>query len=140
MPYFIGKILELPLTTKQDYSLFHTLNAYLLNLWKQQLDLIHPKNGLISLVAHPDDLMERRTHRVYESLLDDLRQTVERDKIWGALPGEVNRWWRSRSQMNLVVRDHQWEIEGPDKDRARLAYATLDGDRLVYEVQGGASL
>jgi len=49
MPYFIGKILELPLTTKQDYSLFHTLNAYLLNLWKQQLDLIHPRNGLISL-------------------------------------------------------------------------------------------
>ena len=28
MPYFIGKILELPLTTIQDYSLFHILGDY----------------------------------------------------------------------------------------------------------------
>ena len=28
MPYFVGDLLELPLTTVQDYSLFHILNDY----------------------------------------------------------------------------------------------------------------
>src|SRR5207249_4000541 len=31
MPYFVGKILELPVTTTQDYTLFHILNDYSIN-------------------------------------------------------------------------------------------------------------
>ena len=36
--------------------------------------------------------------------------------------------------MKLVSRGHDWEIVGPGKERARLAYAVLNGDRLVYEL------
>ena len=39
MPYFIGNILELPLTTIQDYSLFHILGDYSISLWQQQIDV-----------------------------------------------------------------------------------------------------
>ena len=135
MPYFIGKILELPLTATQDYSLFHILNAYSLDLWKQQLDLIHARNGLISFIAHPDYLIERRARGVYESLLSYLCQMMAQKKIWAALPGDVDRWWRARSRMNLVRCGDRWEIEGPEKEKARLAYAVLDGsDRLSYEI------
>ena len=74
--------------------------------------------------------------RVYERLLDWLQQMVGREKIWRARPGDVDRWWRARSQMRLVPRGGDWEIEGPEKDRARLAYAVLDGDRLTYELAG----
>ena len=42
MPFFIGNILELPLTLAQDYSLFHILEDYSLGVWKQQLALIRP--------------------------------------------------------------------------------------------------
>jgi hypothetical protein len=136
MPYFIGKIIELPLTTAQDYSLFHILNDYSTNLWKQQLALIRERNGLMSFLTHPDYLMERRARNVYESLLDYLRQMVAREKIWAALPGDVDRWWRARSQMRLVSRGDEWEIVGPQKEKARLAYAVLDGGRLVYELAG----
>ena len=34
MPYFVGDVLELPLTTIQDYSLFHILGDYSTTLWK----------------------------------------------------------------------------------------------------------
>ncbi len=78
MPYFIGKILELPLTTAQDYSLFHILEDYSIDLWKQQLSLIRRRNGLISFLTHPDYLIERRSRKVYESLLDYLREFVVR--------------------------------------------------------------
>jgi hypothetical protein len=34
--------------------------------------------------------------------------------------------------MTLVSDGKGWRIEGPGKERARLAYAKLDGDRLLY--------
>jgi len=136
MPYFIGKIVELPLTTIQDYSLFHILNDYSIQLWKQQVALIRERNGLISFLTHPDYLVERRARAVYESLLDYLRQMVARERLWATLPGEVDRWWRARNQMKLVPRGDEWEIVGPESERARLAYAVFDGGRLVYELAG----
>jgi hypothetical protein len=136
MPYFIGKILELPLTTIQDYSLFHILSDYSIDLWKQQIDLILKRNGLVSFIIHPDYLIEQRARAVYSDLLRHLVRLREDQKLWIALPGEVNRWWRSRNQMNLVATGEGWRIEGPDCDRARVAHATLDGDRLRYTVEG----
>ena len=136
-PYFVGKILEIPLTTCQDYSLFQILNDYSIDLWKQQVALIRKRNGLISFIAHPDYLMNSQARRVYESLLGYLRQIVEHDKVWMALPGEVDKWWRARSQMKLVPAGDGWKIEGPECDRARIAYATLDGDGIKYSVENG---
>jgi len=138
MPYFVGRIVELPLTMAQDYSLFHILEDYSIDLWKQQLALLRGRNGLMSHISHPDYLIERRARRVYESLLDYLRQMIEREKTWAALPGDVDRWWRARSQMTLVPRGDDWEIVGPEKERARLAYAVLDGGRLQYELAGAS--
>ena len=70
MPYFIGKILEIPLTTAQDYSLFHVLDDYSLEIWKQQMALIKGKNGLMSFLTHPDYLIEPRARKTYEELLN----------------------------------------------------------------------
>jgi hypothetical protein len=133
-PFFVGRILELPLTTSQDYSLFHILNDYSIGLWKKQLDLIRQRNGLMSFIAHPDYLIERRARKVYETLLDYLRQIVTQEKIWAPLPGEVDRWWRARSQMKLVQKGGCWEVEGLGAERARVAFAVVEGDRLIYEV------
>ena len=134
MPYFIGKILELPLTATQDYSIFHILNNYSIDLWKEQVDRIRRRNGLISFITHPDYLVERRARAVYESLLDHLRETCDHHSIWEALPGDVDRWWRARSEMKLVDNNGEYRIEGPESERARIAYATLDGERLVYTI------
>jgi len=65
--------------------------------------------------------------------LTDLR---EREGLWVALPGEINKWWRNRHQMTLVQDGDGWRIEGPDSHRARVAYATLEKDRLVYKFDG----
>jgi len=139
MPYFVGKIVELPLTAAQDYSLFHILNDYSTDLWKQQLALIRGRNGLMSFIAHPDYLIEPRARAVYEALLNHLREMITREAIWAALPGDVDRWWRARSEMKLVAQGSEWEIVGPEKEKARLAYAVLDGNRLIYELAGASS-
>jgi hypothetical protein len=134
MPYFVGKILELPLTTVQDYSLFHILGDYSIALWKSQVDMIRAKNGLISFIVHPDYLLEARARAVYRDLLSHLRRLRDDGQVWMALPGDVDTWWRERAHMTVVPNGRSWRIDGPGSDRARLAYATLDGDRLVYTV------
>jgi len=133
-PYFIGRVLEIPLTTCQDYSLFQILGEYSIDLWKKQLEMIGRRNGLMSFIAHPDYLVNERALAVYESLLDYLLQLVERDKIWMALPGELDQWWRARSEMKLVQGGGDWQIVGPQQERAQLAYAILDGGHVRYEV------
>jgi len=138
-PYYIGKILELPLTTCQDYSLFQILNEYSIDLWKEQLELIRRRNGLMSFITHPDYLISPRPRQVYESLLDYLQQMVGRWKIWVALPREVDQWWRARSKMKLVRKDDDWEIQGPESERAQIGYAVLKDGRLTYEVAGCAA-
>ena len=135
MPYLVGKILELPLTTAQDYSLFHILEDYSTRLWKEQIRLIRSHHGLISVIAHPDYLVGQRERDVYIELLRHLAELRERDGVWVALPGAINRWWRNRQQMTLIPAPDGWRINGPDSDRARVAYATLDGDRLIYRMQ-----
>ena len=135
MPYFIGRILELPLTTTQDYSLFHILNDYSIELWKQQMTLIMERHGLMSFIVHPDYIIERKAQFVYKELLTYLRKIRSEKNVWTAVPREVNSWWRERSQMRLVSRGSGWQIEGPGKERARIAYASLQGDRLIYTLE-----
>jgi hypothetical protein len=52
MPYFLGEMLELPVTMSQDYTLFNILSDYSIDIWKQRLDILVKKNGLISCIVH----------------------------------------------------------------------------------------
>jgi hypothetical protein len=132
-PYFIGNILELPVTTTQDYSLFYLLDQHSIDLWKYQIAEIMKHRGLASFIVHPDYIVKSRERNIYISLLSYLAELRSEGKIWIALAREVNQWWRARSQMKLVRQGNGWAIEGPDKDKARVAYAAVDSNRLVYE-------
>ena len=134
MPFFVGKMLELPLTTTQDYSLFNILNDYSIRLWKEQISRIREKNGLISFIIHPDYNIDPTARRVYADLLQYLSDLRSDGETWMALPSEVAAWWRMRSQMNLVKAGGSWRIEGQGSERATLAYAVIDHDKLVYEI------
>jgi hypothetical protein len=71
---------------------------------------------------------------VYEQLLSFIRHLGTDENVWLALPREVNDWWRARSQMTVVQDARDWHVEGAGSERARVAFARLEGDRLVYEV------
>ena len=131
-PYFIGKILEIPVVATQDYTLFNILSQYSMDLWDQQIELVLAQNGLISFIVHPDYLLDARARDVYCALLARLAQLRRQSKMWIPLPRELNDWWRSRNQMRLVKEGSAWQIDGPEKRRARIAYASLEGDRVVY--------
>jgi len=135
MPYFVGKILELPLTTAEDYTLFFVLGDYSTSLWRQQIATILEQNGLVSVIAHPDYLVGERECTVYVDLLGHIAKLRDEGQTWVALPGQINQWWRQRREMTLVPDGSSWRVHGPGSDRARVGYASLDGDRVVYTVQ-----
>ena len=133
-PYFVGKVLELPLTTIQDYSLFHILCDYSVDLWKRQIELIRDGHGLISFIVHPDYILNERSQSVYKMLLAHLSAMRKDGKIWIALAGDINRWWRARAEMKLVMEEGRWVIKGRGRERARIGFAGIENDRIVYTV------
>jgi len=134
MPFFIGKIVELPVTCTQDYTLFQILGDYSLDLWKRQIQLVREKHGFISFIVHPDYVIEPRAQETYKALLEYLASLRANDGIWCALPRDVATWWRQRSQMELVNQDGQWLVVGSGHERARVAFATLDGESVSYSL------
>jgi hypothetical protein len=135
MPYFIGDILELPVTTTQDYMLFHLLGERSIELWKTQINLILDKNGLTSFIVHPDYVRHDGLKRIYKDLLTYLRELRASRNVWVSLPSDVDSWWRHRSKMQLVRNGTEWLIQGEGAEHAVVAYARNVDDNLVYELQ-----
>jgi hypothetical protein len=138
MPYFIDEILELPLTTIQDYSLFQLLNERSTSLWKSQIESILEKNGLATFLVHPDYIIDPETRAVYKDLLTMLAQLRERETLWFALPRDVNTWWRARNEMSIVEDGGYWRVIGEGSERAVLAFAKIVDGQLAYEVTAGS--
>ncbi len=143
MPYYVGDMLELPVTMTQDYSLFHILDDHSIDLWKQQSELVMQKHGLMNFIVHPDYVTEERERKTYETLLSYLSQLRNERRVWIPLPRDVDQWWRQRSQMKLVRRGDEWRIEGPGHERAQVAYASEKYGQIEYTIdsrQQAASL
>ena len=135
LPYHIGKMVELPVTCTQDYTLFHMLDDFTIDLWKQQIALIRNQHGLITVLTHPDYLRESKPQETYKSLLRHLAEIRDADNMWTPVPREVAQWWEQRSHMQLVQRDGAWSIDGEGSERATIAYASRESDgSVVYRL------
>jgi hypothetical protein len=135
MPYFLpGGMTELPLTTTEDYSLFHVLGDYSTTVWAKQIKMILQSHGMMSFLVHPDYVTSGPAQNAYRQLLGEIAALRADSDVWIALPGEVDLWWRQRRAMNLVWAGKTWKLDGPGSERAHVAHAVLDGDRLGYEL------
>jgi hypothetical protein len=132
-PYFINGLVELPLTTTQDYSLFHILGDYSIDVWKQQIHTLLENHGLISFIVHPDYIIDKKAQNTYKSLLAYLAQLQVEGKLWIARPGDVASWWRERYNMRCESSGNKWRILGAGQERACLAKAYLAAGKVCYE-------
>ena len=135
LPYFVGKILEIPVTVTQDYSLFHILGSYSTSLWEEQCRMILAGHGLISVIVHPDYIIHKKANNTYRRLLAHLAYLREKLFVWSTTPREINNWWRTRSGLKLIAGEERWRIEGEGHQRARIAYAHLVDGRLKYSFE-----
>jgi hypothetical protein len=135
MPYFIRDMVELPLTTVQDYSLFNVLQQRSLDLWKAQIRITEKEHGLVSFIIHPDYVTEPWATHLYYGLLEHLAQLRSDLRIWFTLPREIDAWWRARRAMRLTRESGRWRIVGPEAERARIAYASMESGGVAYRIE-----
>lgn len=133
-PYFIGRLVELPLTMTQDYTAFHIFGDYSTDRWKSEIEHVRSLHGLMSFIIHPDYILDSKPRATCEELLGHLASLRKSSNVWIALPVEVSRWWRQRAAMKLVYADGQWQVTGEGRERARVAFAQVQDGKVAYTV------
>jgi peptidoglycan/xylan/chitin deacetylase (PgdA/CDA1 family) len=131
VPFFLGDLVELPITLVQDHTLFEILRADSIDQWTCKSDWIIEHHGLINLITHPDYLDTPRRLRLYEEFLEYL---AAQSAGWHALPRDVAQWWRTRDGLSLVQDEGNVSIEGAGAERASVAWARSAGDGVVLDI------
>jgi len=101
-PFMMGRLLELPLTLVEDYTLTAVLGEKTPKVWLDKIDFIERYSGLALMNTHPDYLRDATTWQVYAGLLHEMKQ---RGGFWHALPRDVARWWRTRGKSDCETTD-----------------------------------
>jgi len=127
-PYFMGNVVELPLTMPQDHTLFEILGRDDIAIWKQKAGWLMQVGGIIVLNVHPDYMTTPRRLGLYESLLEFL---WAQEGVWHALPRTVAAWWRKRDAMTFASDRGAIRLTGADAGRAGFVRCTLRGSALV---------
>ena len=129
LPFFLGDLVELPITLVQDHTLFEILGERDIRLWREKATWVAEQGGLVTVLVHPDYLLTEDRLQRYDELLAFLA-TLEGG--WHALPRDVARWWRRRARLEATL-DQGQELD-PEllaADDAVLVHASEDDGRLV---------
>jgi peptidoglycan/xylan/chitin deacetylase (PgdA/CDA1 family) len=114
LPYFLGDMVELPITLVQDHTLFEILRQRDITLWRDKALWVARHGGLVTVLVHPDYLLDDQRLRRYDELLSFLGSL---EGGWHALPRDVAAWWRRRAALDAALE------RGEELDEARLAAA-----------------
>ncbi len=139
LPFFIGDLVELPITLVQDHTLWEILEDESIERWTEKSEWVAANHGLIQLLVHPDYLLSDERLAIYDSYLAWL-SALNRDGGWHALPREVAEWWQERAVLSCG-QDGNREVRiegGPGAGRATVGWARRDASGEVT-LQLGAS-
>jgi hypothetical protein len=97
-----GGYVELPYTLPQDMTLFVLLQHADTHLWKDKLEWIANKGGMVLFVSHPDYMnwpgekkkIDEYPFELYREFLDHIKAKYK-GQYWNALPRDVARYWKS---------------------------------------------
>jgi hypothetical protein len=136
-PYFLGDVVELPITLVQDHTLWEILRQRSIDVWRDKADWVIAQRGLINVIIHPDYVLSQERLDLYDEFLRYLRARLDADRGWHALPREVASWWRARDAMRIEGPEGAEHIVGengaPDYGgRAAVAWAyERDGELAI---------
>jgi peptidoglycan/xylan/chitin deacetylase (PgdA/CDA1 family) len=114
LPYFIGDLVELPITLPMDHTLFEILLEPGERRWVEKAEWLRERGGMALMLTHPDYLLDRRVLRAYERFLLWVRDD---STCWKALPSDVSAWWRTRASAELVLDGGTWVPRGRGAER-----------------------
>jgi hypothetical protein len=92
---------ELPYTLPQDHTLFIIMREKTIDIWKQKLDWIAEKGGMVLLNSHPDYMnfcgrklsIEEYPVKYYEDFLEYIKSKYA-GQYWHVLPKDIAHFWK----------------------------------------------
>lgn len=120
LPFWIGDLVELPMTLTMDSTLFLILQREDESAWVEKARMIRERGGMALINTHPDYLISPHLTDVYSRFLG---WVAADETAWHALPGEVSEWWRRRTASHLVRRGDEWRVEGAAEHDGRIRFA-----------------
>ena len=120
LPFFNGKMVELPITLPQDHTIFAILQHPDETVWTQKADHLRSRRGMVLVLTHPDYADDPRLLKGYRRLLEGFKDDPS---VWPALPREVSAWWRRRADSTLEHTQSGWEVRGPATPDGRIRFA-----------------
>jgi hypothetical protein len=128
-PFFIQNTVEIPITMPQDYTLFVLLQEKDIRIWRYKSAEIKRRNGLICVIAHPDEgyIGDKEKEKHYLEFLEFLSDLGDEGSMWNPLPRDLSNWWRMRTEARIVLKEKGVELEGLKEGCVKWAYL-LDGE------------
>jgi len=140
-PFFVGNLVELPITLAQDHTLFEILGHKDISIWKQKIDWIEKMNGMALVIVHPDYIRpgggrgkeSGYSIEYYEELLQYVKK---KGSYWHALPREVAGWWRRRDASEIRFDENgKPYIKGSAAKDGVITRIKLVNDEVMFEVK-----
>ena len=128
-PYFLGDMVELPITLPQDHTLFELLGERDIALWLRKVEYIARCGGLVTALVHPDYALDVERLRHYDELLSLLRGLGG----WHALPRDVAAWWRHRATLERLFEAGRLDPRAAAAAGASVWWATERDGEVVIE-------
>ena len=113
-----GGYVELPYTLCQDFTLFVLLREKTTEIWRQKIEWIAQKGGMVLINTHPDYMSFNRENsnkpgefpaRWYSEILEFIKSRYE-GRYWNALPREVAEF---SSEHKNILRLRQTGMNSP---------------------------
>ena len=104
-PFWVAKngggYVELPYTISQDFTPYVLMREKSIDIWKQKVDWIVSKGGMVLVNVHPDYVafdgnkpaLEEFPSSMYEELLQYLNDHYS-GQFWNTLPKTISEFWK----------------------------------------------
>ena len=140
LPFFIGDVVELPITLAMDHTVFELLDHRDATLWHEKTDLLRARGGMAVLLTHPDYLAEPERQDAYTEYLDRVSADAT---VWCPLPRDASAWWRERAASRVEWAEGTWVVTGPAAERASVLVIDrppVFRDSRVLDILGSITL
>jgi hypothetical protein len=127
-PYFLGTMVELPMTMPQDHTLFEILKMNDIATWKTKANWLAGEGGIVVINIHPDYMLTPDRLKFYEELLHHMKTL---DGMWHVLPRDAARWWRDRHATQLSVTDGRSVLTGAAAGTAAVIRSEIRNGKRV---------
>jgi hypothetical protein len=136
-PYFLGDLVELPITLVQDHTLWEILRRRSIDIWREKADWVISHRGLVNVIVHPDYVGSPERLALYDEFLRYLRTRLDADRGWHALPRDVASWWRARAALRIEGAEGAERIEDQNGAAGYVERATV---AWAYEHDGALAI